>query len=670
MRPKWGSGAHHQSYQSLEEAVADGCRLCTQLQRKLEDNDWDRDSLFEVEYLYNDRDLAAPTLSLLWNGPDSWCKKVWDLLPVRQDNVQKKYLAKANYYCTSSTGSKESLVLANLWLSTCIRDHTQCDRPQPSSLRDWRPTRLLHVGNGVNGIRLCEGQTIPVGVKYTTLSHCWGKGLKRKNLTRHNIDAWTKAVPDCELMQTFKDAAEVTRKLGVEYLWIDSLCIIQDSEADWLHESSLMCNVYKYSHCTIAATAAANDDSGCFADRDPQLDMPIQFDFSNFAPQSPLQSVTKDRADKVRDTTLKGLYEVHKSGLWRDEIGSSPLFARAWVLQERLLSPRLLHFAKSQLYWECSELRACENYPRGSSTDGYIPLGHDTASLFKVQRELSEKFTTPHSSVRLMLQKLLRWRIRRSKSLDREVLEDWSWIVEAYTNSRLTQERDKLIAISAVAREMKPIMQCRYLAGLWENDLVKQLCWFTTEKSASVILSRPTAYRAPSWSWASVERKCLIRRFCPANPIIEIRSAHIELAGEDEMGPVEGGYLDVQGRLFKLDPQGKRQGVNGEYVLFEGLSTGLELLKDDSRTEIDGQLYCMILLISVGDDSVEISGLALQRLGSSNIYQRTGLVRSCFGRNPDWEDPIIGLLGDIKTGDDDTCTSVRNDSGRKTIRIV
>lgn len=343
-RPEVGVGDHHQSHQALEEAVADGCCLCARFQRsyqrELQTSNWVPSDGYAVSgmryHYYTLHKLHEdPSMRLIFTfyGLGSRYDETWQLVPMREDNIYKKDLSKANYRYNSSTGSEESLALANLWLSTCIRKHTQCDRPRSSSLRDWTPTRLLYVGSGSDDIRLCEGQKIPIGVKYITLSHCWGKDLRRKTLTQHNIVAWREGIPDSELMHTFRDAVKVTRTLGVQYLWIDSLCIIQDSEDDWLHESSLMCRVYKFSYCTIAATAATDDGSGCFSDRE-QLDLPIEFDFSDFASRSPLQSVTKKPAESLGVTILTGVYEIHRSTFWFDDIGSSPLFARAWVLQE------------------------------------------------------------------------------------------------------------------------------------------------------------------------------------------------------------------------------------------------------------------------------------------------------------------------------------------------
>ncbi|KAI4281986.1 MAG: hypothetical protein L6R38_003278 [Xanthoria sp. 2 TBL-2021] len=454
-------------------------------------------------------------------------------------------------------------------------------------------------------------------------------------------------------MRTFTDAVKVTRQLGIRHLWIDSLCIIQDSEADWLHEYSLMSSVYKYSYCTIAATAAAGDDSGCFLFRDPQLALPVQFSFSDLPSQSPSYlSRIVDSAGIQDGTLINGTYTLQENrGMWFEDIENSPLFARAWVLQERLLSPRILHFAKSQLYWECREVQACESYPISSPYESdYTALGYSTNSPFNLQRSLSQGFT---------------------ETLSTEACRVWQLIVEKYSDSCLTKERDKLVAVSAIAREMKPLMQCRYLAGHWEKDLVLQLCWDTVSSAV-----RPTTFRAPSWSWASVEGQCLFPTLAaypryPPTHMIEILSAHMDLASEDELGLVTGGHLDILGQLFQVDSQtGTWEGEGEDALLIHGLPTDLQLYRDDRHTKLDGPIYCMILLISNDFPDWNFEGLALQRIGSSNVYQRVGFIESGYMFNEMRKDPMLETLGFFEMGDDDTVTFVRNDEGRVTIRIV
>lgn len=135
-------------------------------------------------------------------------------------------------------------------------------------------------------------------------------------------------------MQTFMDAIRVTRRLKLQYLWIDSLCIIQDSNTDWLHESSLMSNIYKYSFCNIAASAAADDHGGLFFDRDPFLALPTRVNLNNIRISSPDVSPVFDQSEGRGQNSRDGLYDLYWDDYWMDDIYKSPLSHRAWVLQE------------------------------------------------------------------------------------------------------------------------------------------------------------------------------------------------------------------------------------------------------------------------------------------------------------------------------------------------
>ncbi|PVH96780.1 HET-domain-containing protein, partial [Periconia macrospinosa] len=163
--------------------------------------------------------------------------------------------------------------------------------------------------------------------EYTCLSHCWGnsKPYTLNSITQRDLES---GIDAGNLPKTFQDAIHVTRCLGVQYLWIDSLCILQDSESDWATESARMDQVYARAACTIAATASINSEGGLFFERHPETLLP------------------------------------------------SPLNSRAWVSQERQLSRRIMHFSNRQLFWECHGKITCEIYPSDETfSDG------DTISL-------------------------------------------------------------------------------------------------------------------------------------------------------------------------------------------------------------------------------------------------------------------------------------------------
>lgn len=244
------------------------------------------------------------------------------------------------YHGTDNTGSDACLVLANHWLKTCSSSHQNCERPRPSSLTNWKPTRLIHIkdANPDFTLRLCESNDIPVGVKYATLSHCWGIILEahRIVLRKENLNSWKREIPDLKPLKTFYQAVIISRNLGLEYIWIDSLCIIQDSEDDWSHEASLMSSVYKYSRCTITATAANDDTVGCFFDRDPDIWLPnrLEIGTDRMNLSSSIEHPVAESVFKRQQKVLQGLYDLYHKDVPRDPIESAATSKRAWIVQE------------------------------------------------------------------------------------------------------------------------------------------------------------------------------------------------------------------------------------------------------------------------------------------------------------------------------------------------
>ena len=267
-----------------------------------------------------------------------WCRQTTDNLP------------RTPYRPAKNTGSKESLALCGQWLKSCVDHHSACERLRPASLQDWNPNRLVFVGTQDDpALRLCEGPAIHHRIKYLTLSHCWGTRPHRKVLTQRKLASWMREIPRGEIMRTFRDAIDVTRALDVQYLWIDSLCIIQDSESDWLSESALMSNVYRFSYCNIAAAHASSDAMGIFMTRKPPQveEKPplykyyrIQYDHESLLPPFDWSAVDTSFLNKPSDDhhrsgeRFAGPYDEHEYLMGWYALGESPLYKRAWVVQE------------------------------------------------------------------------------------------------------------------------------------------------------------------------------------------------------------------------------------------------------------------------------------------------------------------------------------------------
>jgi len=201
--------------------------------------------------------------------------------------------------------------------------------------RDWNPTRLVEIDKEGTSSKLCEGDQIKASARYATLSHCWGKIPDKIVLTKEGKASFQKALPE-HISQTFKDAITAARMLGFNYIWIDSLCIIQDSRDDWLNESSQMGKVYEYSTLNITATSSKDDNGGCFFSRDTKDTFPIRI---SVGPKNGCDWRQNVRLKAHRPGTtvsqqsifdLNCLAAIH----WNNDVENAPVNERGWVLQE------------------------------------------------------------------------------------------------------------------------------------------------------------------------------------------------------------------------------------------------------------------------------------------------------------------------------------------------
>ena len=232
--------------------------------------------------------------------------------------------------------------MARSWLQHCRNDHPYCS-PVGYSGRKL-PTRWLEAGISSEGliVKVIETQPLP-DVEYMTLSHCWGGSLPVRLLTA-DLENFKTSITFSRLPKTFQDALSVLGWFNIKYLWIDALCIIQDSDDDWTHESGRMRDYYKYSFGTIAATGASRSSEGLFFDRNPA-----------FVP--PFRAI---RRWYGRETDVV----VTAGGGCLEELREEPLNQRGLFLQERFLSPRILHFGPDHVSWECRTGLLCETWPK------------------------------------------------------------------------------------------------------------------------------------------------------------------------------------------------------------------------------------------------------------------------------------------------------------------
>lgn len=357
---------------------------------------------------------------------------------------------------SGDTASDQSFSRAIDWLQDCQTDHKTCGHTRTSPL----PDRVLDLGTGGfdenRDVRLYE--TNNELADYVCLSYCWGSTQHLTTRSDTLEDRKAGILWDA-LPRTFQDAIIFTRRLKIQYLWIDSLCIVQDSWNDWSVQSSKMPSIYENSYVTLAATSSASSAGGCFSRASSRY--------------KALEFTILDQSGKSHQVLVRGhlphwLMANPQYRLW----GCSqefPLLDRAWVLQERLLAPRVLHFCQHELMWECMEAAACE-----------------CSFLDHVETEHLDKLIH-HQCL--------------SQNANRDVVvKRWRQLVTTYSRLKLTYETDKLQALSGLARHMNKWIKDVYIAGLWKSSLPIDMLWETAAPQA-----RPSKWLAPSWSWASVK---------------------------------------------------------------------------------------------------------------------------------------------------------------------
>ncbi|KAH7635703.1 heterokaryon incompatibility protein-domain-containing protein [Sordaria sp. MPI-SDFR-AT-0083] len=240
---------------------------------------------------------------------------------------------------------------------------------------------------------------------------------------------------------TFQCVNNVSIFSGQRYLWIDSLCIIQDSEQDWAREASLMAKVYSHAYCTLDALSSKDSSEGL-----------QQFDI-----QHEDHSTSSQSYHRIFSGKLYRWIEAYNGSVPQGVNDTSPLRFRAWALQERKLSRRVIHFSKSGLLWECGELKGTAQLPwEEIEFRPPSPMITDTGR-FDEWAQLQDDPQT---------------RDLAAASLEEYRLEGRWWsLVNDYGLRLLTQEMDRLIAFSGVAQAYKEeyLPSGKYAAGLWRR---------------------------------------------------------------------------------------------------------------------------------------------------------------------------------------------------------
>ncbi|KHN94085.1 Heterokaryon incompatibility [Metarhizium album ARSEF 1941] len=372
------------------------------------------------------------------------------------------------------------VVLIRQWMAACRAHHPRCSLALGKGCE--MPTRVMHVGDPVTDRkpRLVSAAEDGICEPYLALSYCWGASTAGfAKLTDATYSSFVLGIDESDLSKSHQEMMSLARALGVQYVWIDALCIIQSNTADWERESRRMAIVYGNAALTVIAGRSSDSGHGFIANDSDYL--------GTFC------ELPKESSEK--STIMVGLKRSPDIG---------PTSTRAWCFQERLLSQRAVVFGTDQLKFSC---RAGTVYEDGFKSAEYAG-----------SRLLASTPTRPHMR-------------DEQQVMMHETLKEWYGLLFPYTRCKLSNPHDVFASLAAIAQHVAKVLGSRYLAGIWECDIVRGLMWRPTYHLApnweQTVRPKPTSLTgsgttrdvvcAPSWSWASVQGQVLQQSFSPPN---------------------------------------------------------------------------------------------------------------------------------------------------------
>ena len=445
---------------------------------------------------------------------------------------------------TSNTGDESCSEQMLEWLRICDSDHKICQWHLKNSNHWMMPTRFIDLKGHPKLVETAHHHDFAKQqqTKYITLSHRWTQGCTAK-LLKSNVQDLKQKLDYLVLPQVFRDTMFMAKRIGIFYVWIDALCIIQDDEDDWQKEASQMGTVYQNAYCNFGATAAAT------------VKAPVESRRSGLFKNREMGAITRVDISRYNHTRTYCVIPLETS--LASSLSVEPLLDRGWVFQERLLSPRSIFFGKV-LSWECPELLATETFLEGFNNPPF--------RLSALIGTCQPGDPTPRNHVPC-----------------EKIYQRWLELVETYRLTELSYISDLLPAMSGLAHRFGDALKDEYLAGLWKRDMIRGLLWksgrFSFEKTADEL---PHAYRgkkkthfglqnfptklripAPSWSWAAhdfsildgwpvskiVYQNRVARGIREETLIADLINASVKLAGSDMMGQVLNGLVQISGCL-------------------------------------------------------------------------------------------------------------------------
>lgn len=531
--------AFHESRKQLNESAALGCPLCGLAADALdsEDGGLENTSKKKKGKKKAKKDVAIEIFLsenrcwVEWGETDGWIETL-DL-----DESWAETLLKLDGP-DETTGSAAAMEIARGWLQRCKdeqdpRHHTCQGTYRRLSNSASLPRRLLYVGDDAKQ----EHPRVVEGVHdqpYFALSYCWGS-TGFFTTTKANLAQNMGGTPLESLPAVMRDAVAVTRALGYQYIWIDALCIIQDDEDDWAREAAGMHAIYSKAELTLSSVTSSDCHTGLFTPRKHRVPHPLPLD------------VWRPRRLRKAGKAFMAVPE------WMQEEPQlhGPVHARAWTLQEQMLSTRVLWFGDGMVYWECLAGCSLEANPTlfASIDDG-------SGKYHTWKRELERE---------LRIKPVVKGAARSSSNGSEEenslgeeqrLFQCWQKLLEDFTTRSITKSSDRLPASFAISTTLAGLAGCEHAHGIWLGQrLLQSLCWRVKKQKQGLERSS----EMPSWFWAGVGTSILFdlddsaERGATISPIPCVEIVSLDTRVSTLMNRVSGS-LTVKGTLFRKRP--------------------------------------------------------------------------------------------------------------------
>ncbi|KAI1480890.1 HET-domain-containing protein [Daldinia eschscholtzii] len=656
--------SHHQSYSDLVQSQNSGCFICAWILsrhalRSQEGLAGDARGQFSVtcdiftrngdEVKYQAKAECLVTFRIACSATACYDLSVYLSKSEHHWALSHDLMARPWSKLESYIGSGQSLDCIRNWVSSCEKNHKYCGCP--SNTGNFFPARAIDVQEVGHGIVFLRDRDEVIShystgyPTYWTLSHRWGDPSKVYKLCTNTEHQLRGGISLDTLSPTFRDAALLVHRLGYKYLWIDSLCIFQDSESDWQREASTMVDIYRHSFCNISAISpcvhpSLGGISHCRADN-----MRLLYPFIiNVEIRVPTGWKPLAESSELCD----GPWIVWNDSVWIDEIERAPLHTRGWVAQERFLSNRILYFTRNQIYWECFGGSLCES-------DIMLRLVNSGKGLRRASEDyIDRKIDFGYRAARQMIF------IIKARHTEIPIHPFfWRTLLSTYSSCTLTKDSDKLVALSGIAKAFKGAKCNVYLAGLWKDSIYYDLLWKTKAGKGSLI-RRNTSY-APSWSWASVATRetgsgfelCFIEWDSIAQPLLRVTDQRIvtEPPGGDNTGILRSAELDIECKLLYFrwmrtletfeayTDEGKTQ-CYGKFIA-RALDVLFDISDQAERYAEAEIIEGMCILVCLVDDRLSsdwtLYVLILDHT-QGKMFQRTGIIKCLY--NYDRGEPL------------------------------